>query len=295
MEIDELLLRMGGIASWRQLVAVSSAAQVRSALANGGIVRIGRGTYGLPGLDEAPRAARRLNGVLSLTSAALQHGWAVKTPPTWPHVTVPRHRNVSPHRRRGVQLHYGDVAADGIVTTPVQTVIDCARALPFDEALCVADSALRSRMVDQGELVSAAELSPRTGRNDAIRVAEAADGRADNPFESVVRAVSKEFPQLTLVPQVVVPGVGRPDLVDESLRLVVECDSFTFHSARADVVHDVERYNACAVEAHTLLRFAWEHAMLRQDYVRDTFRVWLAARAGTQGRAVRSGCPRCHA
>ena len=28
-------------------------------------------------------------------------------------------------------------------TRPVRTVIDCARTYPYDEALCVADSALR--------------------------------------------------------------------------------------------------------------------------------------------------------
>ncbi len=42
------------------------------------------------------------------------------------------------------------------------------------------------------------------------------------------------------------------------------------------VVKDVERYNAAQLHQLGLLRFAWEHAMLRQDYVRETFRSWLA-------------------
>jgi hypothetical protein len=96
------------------------------------------------------------------------------------------------------------------VTSPVQTVIDCGRLLPFDDALSVADSALRSRMVERSTLLDAAERSPRTGRSATLRVVHAAHERADKPFESVIRAISLEFPALAVVPQVTVPGVGRP-------------------------------------------------------------------------------------
>ena len=68
----------------------------------------------------------------------------------------------------------------------------------------------------------AAEQSPRTGRNAALRVANEADGRADNPFESVTRAISKEFPRLKLVPQVTIPGLGTADLVDLERGLVAQ-------------------------------------------------------------------------
>lgn len=294
MELDELVRRMGGVARWRTLVREVPASQVREAVARGRLVRISHGLYALPGRDEAQAAARSLNGVLSLTSAALHRGWAVKTPPAKPHVTVPRSRKVSPDRRRGVHLHFGEVESDGIATTPLQTVIDCARALPFDEALSVADSALRSGLSKEA-LVGAAEQSPRTGRTKAVRVAHAADGRAENPFESVVRAVSLEFPELNLEPQVFIPGLGRPDLHDRERGLVVECDSFKFHSDRFAVVNDVERYNACALLELGLLRFAWEHAMHRQDYVRNTFREWLDVQAASDGLAVRPRCPRCAA
>lgn len=256
-------------------------------MAEGRLIRIAHGLYGLPGLERDQVTARALSGVLSHTSAALHHGWAVKTPPACPHVTVPRKRRVSPARRAGVQLHYAEVVCseDGLATSPEQTVIDCTR-LPLDEALSVADSALRAG-VGRESLRLAAERSPRTGRARALRVVELADGRTANPFESVVRALSLELPALRLVPQVWVPGYGRPDLHDDALGLVVECDSFTFHSARSAVVHDVERYNAAAILGLGLLRFAWEHAMLRQDYVRDTLRHWLDVHEVTDGQAVR--------
>lgn len=284
---------MGGVASWGRILEHFPAARVRAAVASGRIVKIGHGVYALPQVEGAVVAARSLNGVLSLTSAALHLGLAVKSPPIRPHITVPRNRKVSPQRRRGVQLRYADVAIDGAATTPLQTVIDCARLLPFDEAISVADSALRSGKVGKESLVTAAEQSPRTGRNAALRVAREADGRADNPFESVTRAISREVPGINLVPQVHIFGIGTPDLVDLELGLVVECDSFKFHSNRSAVVKDVERYNAVELRGLSLLRFAWEHSMLRQDYVRATLREWLEGRAASNGRAVRKPCPRC--
>lgn len=282
MEIDELIYRSGGVASYRALTRAFARSHIEAALRTERIVRIGRGAYALPNGDQAVRAARALTGVLSLTSAALHWGWPVKSPPKQPHVTVPRHRTVAAHRRRGVIVHFADVEVDGIATSPVQTVLDCARQLPFDEALAVADSALRSGLVGPAELAAAAVRSPRSGRARAIRVAQCADKRAANPFESVVRAISYEYPAVQLIPQVTIAGLGMPDLYDRQLGLVVECDSFQFHSNRSAVVRDVERYNACTQLSLSLLRFAWEHAMLRQDYIRDQFAGWLE----THGLAV---------
>lgn len=70
----------------------------------------------------------------------------------------------------------------------------------FEEALAVADSALRSRAVCQGELPEAVDRLPRPG--PASRVVRLADARADNPVESVVRAFATENPELRLVSQV---------------------------------------------------------------------------------------------
>jgi hypothetical protein len=73
--------------------------------------------------------------------------------------------------------------ADG-VTDPVRTVIDCARDLPFDEALAVADSALRSGKVGPDALRQAAARSPRTGR----------DGRSGSPRPPTVVPPTRSSP-----------------------------------------------------------------------------------------------------
>ena len=81
--------------------------------------------------------------------------------PDRPELVVPRGRKVSHDdqalaRIRWQRLDTSDVA--DWRTTPLRTVMRCATSLPFDEALAVADSALRSRMVTQADLVRAADL-----------------------------------------------------------------------------------------------------------------------------------------
>jgi hypothetical protein len=101
-------------------------------------MRQAHGRYALPTAAEGVRAAHRLTGVLSGLSAAAHHGWELKTQPARPTVTVPRNRKVPPERRAGVDLRWRDVDGEDEnhgVLRPGPTVIDCARTLPFDEAL----------------------------------------------------------------------------------------------------------------------------------------------------------------
>ena len=99
-------------------------------------------------------------------------------------------------------------------------------------------------------------------------MARAADPRAANPFESALRAIAVDVPGLCVVPQGWIGHVGRADLVDERLRLVIEAESFEFHSDRKSLARDVHRYTAFARLGWTIVRFTWEEVMFRPDYVR---------------------------
>lgn len=261
---------LGGVAEAWILCRLTSRARVRLALGRGLIVRDNRGRYALPGADHAMRRANELSGVLCLDSAARHHGWKLKRQPARPAVAVPRKRNVSPERRAGVRLRYVDLAeddVDGLATAAVRTVTDCAARLPFDEALAIADSALRCGDVGRAELLEAAEKMPARYRSRCRRVAEEASPLADNPFESVLRAIALDVPGLTVEPQVPIPGLGRPDLLDLRLRLVIEAESFEFHGKRRLLKRDCERYNAFVADGWLVVRFAWEHVMLEPEYV----------------------------
>ena len=174
-------------------------------------MRTAHGRYALPTADQARVAASRLTGCVSHTSAALVWGWAVKTTPVDPHVTVSAAPNVDARRRDGVAVHYRDLAldevSDGWVTSPVRTVIDCCLDLPFDEALAVFDSSWRAGLKPREVQLAALRL-PKRSRNRVLAVARAADKRAANPFESVLRSIVASVPGLNAEPQV--PISDRP-------------------------------------------------------------------------------------
>ncbi len=271
VRVEEVLERLGGVATADELCHLASRRKLRTALRHGRIVRDSRGRYSLPGADEALRAAAGLSGVLCLDSAARHHGWKLKKQPGAPAVAVPRNRKVSAGRRRGVRLLYVDLDpsdVQGHATCPVVTVLQCAARLPFDEALAIADSALRAGDVNSAQLIAAARKMPDRYRARCARVAEAASPRADNPFESVLRAIALEVEGLDVRPQVWIGEIGRADLADSALGLVLEAESFEFHGRRWQLTRDCERYNAFVLEGRLVLRFSWEHVMFRPGYVR---------------------------
>jgi very-short-patch-repair endonuclease len=236
-----------------------------------------RGRWALATAQRDRRRAVELAGVSSHLSAAQHHGWPVKDIPDRPRVTVRRKRRLDADTAATVHVAYADLSAaetaDG-VTAHLRTVLDCARRLPFDEALAVADSALRAGDVSAEELIASAESARGPGARAVRQVAAHADARAANPFESVLRAIAIEV-GLDVVPQH--PLVARkrtwhPDLVDVRRRLVIEADSHEFHTGREEHGRDCVRYTALSVAGWTVLRFTWEQVMLSASYVRDVLR-----------------------
>lgn len=284
-EIVDLVNRLGGVATRAAILEVFERAELELAVATGRLRLIARGRYATYDVNDSVVAARSVSGVVSGLSAARLWGWAVKQPPREPVVTVARNRAVT---RPGIEVRRRDLPlgaiVDGQVTSRAQTVVDCARDLPFDEALCVADSALRDPRVERGELLAAATASPRTGRPRVLRVVDLADGRAANPFESCVRAVALDVPGLTVVPQHPVGTTGWADLVDPKLKIVIECDSWQYHSGVDLFRRDVRRYTDMVRAGWLVVRFTWEDAMYRPDRVRQTLLDVVALRLAERAR-----------
>jgi hypothetical protein len=190
-------------------------------------------------------------------------------------------------RRRDLPAY--DVVEPGI-TTPLRTVLDVATDYPFEDALAVADSALRSRLVTHDELVAAALASPSRGRKRRLRLVVAADARADNQFESVLRALALQV-GLDVVPQVSLftgDRWVRPDLLDEGRGLALEAESFTWHGQRVQLMKDCRKYNDLSLLGLTLVRFAWEHVMLERSYTRAVLGAGLVGPRPCRGaRATR--------
>ena len=284
MPVAEVLEQLGGVATRIVLVATTSRPEVDAALAAGEVVALARGRYALPSADAAVAAAHALCGVVSHTSAALRHGWPVLHDPVLPHVTVARNRVLSEEQVSTVSLHRTHLGPDdvaGTVTSRDRTLLDCLRGEPFLDALAVADSALRDG-VSPARLRAIARDARGPGSVQARRVAALADDRAANPFESALRGIASQVPGLHVVPQVSVRDgsrfLGRPDLVDERLGIILEADSFEWHGRRLALARDARRYNRFVVAGWLVLRFAWEDVVLDPDSVRVVLELGVAER-----------------
>lgn len=271
MCVVEELHRLGGVAQRRTLVRLTSRRRVERALAAGDVRRATAGTYALPTAHEALLRATEVHGVVSHRSAAAWWGWELKTQPTIPDVTVRKGTRVTGSRRG---LHVTDLPRDDVrdaVTSPERTLVDCLRTLPYDEALAVADSALRHLALTPSGLRALAASVRGPGAPAVRQVARDARGEAANPFESVLRALATEA-GLDVRPQVAIRHAGesvRPDLVDVDRKLVLEADSFAWHGSRGALRRDARRYNWLVSHGWTVLRFAYEDVMQDPAYVRD--------------------------
>lgn len=295
LSLEQLLHRVGGVARRSELIELTSRAEVDRALREDRLVRVSRGRYALPTADAARRAAAAFHGVVSHRSAAAAFGWEMKVLPERPCITVGRKRTLPEGRRGRIEPHWSHLkdghVLDGWVTTPQRTFVDCCRDLPFDEALAIADSALRNHGLTKQQMLQLAESVRGPGRQKCLRVAREATGQAANPFESVLRAIALGVPGLTVRPQVLLledPFPVRPDLVDEHLRLAIEAESFEWHGKRSALARDCRRYTLLAIHGWWVIRFSWEDVMLDPSYVRASLSAKVAAVVDEQAQVARA-------
>lgn len=177
---------------------------LRRKVAHGSVISPRRGMYARSdywdGLDPCSRAlhvARTLalnhpTWILSHASAALAHGLEVPYRVATPIHYVTHHGGggragdgLVHHRRKS--LEWGTL--DGIlVSSPAQTVCDCAAEYSLPDALAIVDSALRRGAVTPEQLAALLSIMEGTrGIARARRTIAHADPRAENGGESVVR------------------------------------------------------------------------------------------------------------
>ncbi|HEY0573879.1 MAG TPA: type IV toxin-antitoxin system AbiEi family antitoxin domain-containing protein [Pseudonocardia sp.] len=189
---------------WRSelLAAGYTEYELRRALRNGELTRLRRGAY-LEGPEPEDVAARhRLavhaaftelaeGAVASHGSAAVLHGL-----PTWSvplsRVQVTRARTYGGRRERLVHVRVARVDPDEIeyvegipVTTVARTIVDLARALPFEPAVVIGDAALAGQLSDSdqlGDMLRRSARRPRCAR--ARRAVAFLDERAESVGES---------------------------------------------------------------------------------------------------------------
>lgn len=273
----EALDRLGGIGPAGAVIAMSSRKKLRTAVAKGTIIRLGKNRYALPTSQAGLSAAVALRGHLSHLTAAAHWGWEIWQQPRAASIIVPQGSSISSThcKVRRVDLTASEV--DGWATSRLRTVLDCARDLSFVEALAVADSALRHADLRHDDLVAAAR-----GEAEQVRLVAAwADDRAANPFESALRALAVEA-GLPVVPQFETQCGARvyhPDLANPFLGIAIEAESWGFHSDKETHDRDCARFNALTAAGWLVLRFTWTHVMWSPAYVIATIQAAVAERA----------------
>jgi very-short-patch-repair endonuclease len=241
--------------------------------------------------------AAELGGVVSHASAAQLMGVGLVHAPDRVDLTVLRGSHPRPHSQ--ARIHWArrldESEVENGLTVPVRTALDCATSLPFADALAVADGLLSMSYLREKDLLAAAYASRGRGRAARIRVAEAADRRAENAFESALRALVLEAGVGGFVPQVRIRLPRRvvfADLADVERRLVLEADSFEHHGSRGALVRDCDRYNDLVAAGWHVLRFPWENVMLWPDHVTAVLVETCARLDAQRGRFAASRPPR---
>lgn len=271
------LERLGGAAPRGRLLRLTDRAELDRLVLSGDILRDVRGRYALPAATQALRTANALTGVASHLSAAVHWGSEVKAQPALPHVTFRRNQNITAAQRRLVIPHWAELGPDDVcdewVTSTARTLSNCLTALPWDEALAVADSALRHEDISQVGLVMLTAGLTGPGAAQARTVA----AEAANPFESVLRAIALEVPGLTFRHS----GPSAPPLASGRARIWSTASACW--SSRPTATP-----GTAAIRGWIVLRFAWEDVMFVAGEVREAL-VRLAALAAERARPPDAG------
>ncbi|MGW7679631.1 type IV toxin-antitoxin system AbiEi family antitoxin domain-containing protein [Kribbella sp. NPDC054772] len=284
VSVVEVLARLGGWATSADLVRATSRRTLAAAVRRGDVERLTRGIYGLPGLAIDLATAIAHDGVLSHVSAAAVWRLPLLSSPAKPHVTLPMDRNAK--AAPPAVLHWADLpSADRLArrTSLLRTVLDCARILPFGEALAVADAALATGRVTHEELIAATVAMAGPGRPNALRVGAEATSLSESFLESMLRSLLVTAGIEGFEPQLVVDtgeSRMRVDLGNRAARVALEAEGYEFHGSPAKFAADCRRYDDLVAAGWLVLRFAYQQVIGDPRWVVGSVGSALACRNG---------------
>lgn len=196
-----------------------------------------------------------------------------------------------PRTRSGMQLrqlalHPTDALRRGgwLVTSPLRTAFDCARLLPFVEAVVVVDALAHAQVIGLEDLAAYAGDRPAVRSVRQVgKVLAAADRRSESPMETRLRLLLVAAGVHGLVPQWTVRTatgrfVARLDLAIPELKIAIEYDGAWHWKQRRS---DDRRRDAVRGLDWTVLVFSAEDYYRHPDQlVRDV--VAAIARASSR-------------
>ena len=282
-----------------------SAARLRQLVRTGDVVALRRGVYAradslaLSADDPARLHALRVAAALlparalacaSHESAAVLHGLDLLERPPESLVTLTRPPGVRGSRAGGndLRVHAATLFPGHVmkqyglpVTSVARTVVDLARALPFQHGVVVADSALHARKTTRGDLDRVlAACSAWPGGEHARRVVAFSDHRSESVLESCARVTFDDHglppPEL----QVDIGGeqvIGRVDFYWGQYLTIAEADGVVKYADAGRAVRQLERDQLLREAGFKVVHFTWRQlfgetgrliARIRQAFAR---------------------------
>lgn len=224
----------------------------------GGLTRIRRGWFAVPGCLESARRAVALGGRLGCVSGCRAHGVFVP-PDNRLHLVHGQGAEVRPAPDVAVHPLGGPQPREALCS-----LLDCLDHVIHRHdsvtALVCLESAVNRGLIRPSVAQELIDCSPHRARRGLQHFHPAAESGS----ETVVRAFLMSH-RVSVRPQVNVAGVGRVDLL-VGRSLIIECDSELYHSG---TIHtDRQRDLMARRLGYTIVRLSWEQVWLHWDETR---------------------------
>ncbi len=259
----------------------------------GRLHRVHRGVYavGRPAREPLELAAAAVlacgaGAALSHASALALWGFAGQWPARPAVIAAADRRPAGIDAHRSRTLARGDVRTHlGIrVTSPARTLLDCAPAVhPTDRLIRLVNDALLSPFLTRGQLADVIGRCPVHPGAKLLRPFVAlTDGPTRSQFEDRFLAFCERFgfPR----PRVNVRVAGHlVDALFAAQRLIVELDSWDFHSGRPAFENDRDRDGDTLAAGIRTLRITWDRLDRAPEIEASRLRAILAQGPGASG------------
>lgn len=257
-------------------------AELDRLVATGAVKRVHRGVYATEAAHPHRIVAATLRSLLTCVSAAELWGLASLASDPLTHLVVPASRGFARAGSRPLErawIHYDRLhkvrhVSDGgqlrLTVSPAVALVHASTCIESEALLVMADSALNKGLLKPDEVASTPGMKSAT-RSWLLRNM---DGRAQSLLETLTRAHLRGL-GLAVQPQVVIPGVGRVDLLVEN-RVVVEVDGREYHSNPQQFAEDRRRDRKLALRGFPVLRYTYDDVIKRRMLIGDEVMRLLA-------------------
>ena len=305
--------RLADIMTAAELLSAGfSAAQIRTRVQSGDLIRLDRGVYAPAGLamkvEKTDRGKLALRAAATLASlgpgSAASHHTAARIlgldllgKPA-DEIAITRSPGSGSRKSwQGVRVHTAALPTQHLaqgggvpVTSTARTVVDLARASAFRSGVVVADSALRRKLTTKAALQAVvADCRRWPGVQRAAEVVAFGDALSESALESIARVAFRDCslppPELQAVLGADGRIIARVDFYWKRFRTVAEADGELKYDNRFEATYQLRRDADLRDAGYEVVHFGWNDVYFTPTQVAASIRA--AFRRASRSGAVR--------